>query len=205
MRRPSLRNLAAVELPSGYRLRHYHHGDEEQWNEIIHDSFKFMETDFSSAVGTQPTFLPERVMFVACGEQLVATVCMILRADAEADRSPQETSNATAGNPTGLVGVVHMLGVRRAHQGKRLGYWVVLAVLHRMAAEGLEAAELGTDDWRLPALKTYLVAGFEPVLVHHNQRQRWRAVFEHLGMSAEAERRFGRILAGPVRAPSAAS
>ena len=70
-----------------------------------------------------------------------------------------------------------MVAVRPAHRGRRLGYWVCLAALRRMAAEGLHRAVLRTDDFRIPAIRTYLRLGFEPVVVHENQRARWRAVF----------------------------
>jgi len=41
---------------------------------------------------------------------------------------------------------------------------------------------LETDDYRLPAIKTYLNLGFEPLLVHENQRDRWRNILSALGV-----------------------
>ena len=46
---------------------------------------------------------------------------------------------------------------------------------------GWAVARLWTDDWRLPAIKTYLNLGFEPDIEHESHPERWRAVFEKLG------------------------
>ena len=56
--------------------------------------------------------------------------------------------------------------------GRGLGFHVSLACTHIMAAEGRTSAVLQTDDFRLPAIKSYLRLGFAPLLMHENQRQR---------------------------------
>ena len=50
-----------------------------------------------------------------------------------------------------------------------------------MAAEGRTWAVLQTDDFRIPAVKTYLKLGFEPLIVHENQPKRWKDVFSAIG------------------------
>ncbi|MCK4601063.1 MAG: hypothetical protein KAU28_01265, partial [Phycisphaerae bacterium] len=86
----------------------------------------------------------------------------------------------------------------KSEAGKRLGYWVCMAVLHRMLSEGFRRAGLGTDDGRFPAIKTYLHLGFEPRVIHDTHRARWRRIFEDLGMADEAELRFAHLLTGPL-------
>jgi len=68
-----------------------------------------------------------------------------------------------------------------AHRGRRLGFWACLAALHRFAEEGREAALLLTDDFRLPAIRTYLRLGFRPVYTYESHMERWGKVFSELG------------------------
>ncbi|MFO7946233.1 MAG: GNAT family N-acetyltransferase [Armatimonadota bacterium] len=182
MKRPDLKNLPEITLPDGYELRTFQPGDERAWEAIVARAFDrdVPEGHFDSRIGDHDAFQPERVFFICHNGEGVAT--------------------ATAwymekwGENTGYV---HMVGVKPGHQGKRLGYQVSLAVLHRLRGEGFEEAVLTTDDFRLPAIKTYLNLGFEPVLVHENQRERWRDVFEALGMPELAEK-YSAVLNGPV-------
>jgi mycothiol synthase len=43
-----------------------------------------------------------------------------------------------------------------------------------MANSGKEASILETDDFRIPAIKTYLRMGYKPLLIHENQAERWK-------------------------------
>jgi len=182
MLRPTLAELPPLALPEGFALRSYEPGDWAHWERILAGSFGGEPGRFSfdRMMRRDVAFLPERVLFVVSAETPVAT--------------------ASAWRVPGLMagtGTVHYVGVVPEFQGHRLGYWVTLATLHRMVAEGFQRATLTTDDFRLPAVKTYLRLGFEPVLVHENQRQRWPKVFAELGMP-EAGERFAAVLSGPV-------
>lgn len=184
MIRPDLKGLARMELPEGYALRCYREGDERHWSRIIAESFggtpdKF---DFVKIMKeADACFLPERVLFIVAGGEPVATASAYYRPAFMAD-----------------YGMVHYVGVLPGHTGKKLGYWISLAALLRMREEGRHGAWLSTDDFRLPAIKTYLNLGFEPLLVHENQRERWRKVLAALGQPGAIER-FASVLSGPVR------
>ena len=182
MIREGLDGLPEVALPEGYRLRTYRPGDGAHWNVIINESFGKPpgHCDFEQLMRADPAFRPERVFFVLHGGEPVAT--------ASAWRHPEKMADA---------GAVHYVGARAAHQGKRLGYWVSLAALHRIKAEGLDKAWLLTDDYRLPAVKTYLNLGFRPLLVDENQRRRWADLFDALQLP-ELKERFGDVLDGPL-------
>lgn len=179
MRRPHLENLPPMALPAGHGVRCFRPGDEEAWETIIGESFE-REYCFAQQMQADPSFLPERVLFVNCGAKPVAT--------ASAWKVPRYGPD---------TGVVHMVGARTQSMGKRLGYWVTLATLYRFVEEELTDAVLQTDDFRLPAIKTYLNLGFEPLLVHENQPDRWREVFRVLELR-ELEARFESLLSGPV-------
>ena len=185
MLKPTLADLPALALPEGFSLRSYQAGDGAHWERILAASFGGEPGRFSfdRTMRRDPAYRPERVLFVVAAGVPVAT--------ASAWRAP------------GLIpdtGMVHFVGAVPEFQGQRLGYWVTLATLHGLAAAGLRAASLTTDDFRLPAIKTYLRLGFEPVLVHENQRERWRQVWRELRLP-EMETRFAAVLAGPVWQP----
>jgi len=69
-----------------------------------------------------------------------------------------------------------------AHAGKGLGYATCAAVTARYLRGGYQRVYLRTDDWRLPAIKTYLKLGYRPLLHTPDMEERWRAVCQKLGM-----------------------
>lgn len=182
MVRTSLDDLPDIALPNGYELRSFEAGDERAWEQIIAASFdrEVPCGQFASRIGDRDNFRPDRVLFICHEGEPVATATAW-----QVDKYGPET------------GYVHMVGVLPHHQGKALGYQVSLAVLHRLAEDEFERAALQTDDFRLAALKTYLNLGFEPLLVHENQRERWWRVFRKLDLP-EVLDRFEDILNGPV-------
>ena len=74
-----------------------------------------------------------------------------------------------------------MVGALSAHAGKRLGLEVSLACLLKMQAAGKTGCTLKTDDFRFPAIVSYLKLGFAPDIKHENHVERWKQVMEQLG------------------------
>ena len=186
MFRPDLHDLPAIDLPAGYALRHYRPGDEAGLTETLQDAFAESSMAIEWTVLNNNGFMPARSWLIERDDgQIVASASMLLDPD------------CLAAHLEGAA-FLHWVATRKSEAGKRLGYWVCLAVLRRMVLEGYRAAGLGTDDNRFPAIKTYLNLGFAPRLVADNQRDRWRKIFETLGMAEEADRRFGPLLAGPL-------
>jgi mycothiol synthase len=185
MLRPNLDDLPALAPPEGYWIRTYRPGDAANWALVLSESFghEFTAEYFERQMKRDNAFRPERMFFVECADGVAAS--------ASAWYQPRW------GKDTGYV---HFVGTRPSHAGKRLGYWVSLATLHQFVREGRTCAQLQTDDFRLAAIKTYLRLGFQPRLVHENQRERWRALFAKLG-EAQALERFAVILDGPVAGP----
>ena len=73
-----------------------------------------------------------------------------------------------------------------------------LDALHVGLAEGRSRAFLRTDDFRVPALKTYLRLAFEPVISHDSHPGRWRMILDELSWPES----FEAVLAGPVESSS---
>jgi mycothiol synthase len=75
---------------------------------------------------------------------------------------------------------VHYVGARYSERGKRLGEVVTRRVLAHFAAAGLHQAVLETDDFRRPAIWTYLRLGFVPEPRAPGDIVRWSRVLRNL-------------------------
>ena len=155
-----------IALPEGYSLRGLREGpeDEAAWNRIIAESFRDPAISFDGLMRRDPEYRPDRVLFVCCGDEPVAT--------ASAWYLPEFGEDC---------GVIHMVGALAAHSGKGLGVAVVRAAMRKLRSDGRGLARLTTDDFRLPAIKSYLRLGFRHFIVDANQPARWKRVYELLG------------------------
>ena len=162
MIRDNLKDMPQVNLPAGYRLRSFKKGDEKNWNYIIQTSFE-NELEFSSEIAGKEYFKPERILFICKEKSPVATATSWHK---------QELGENT--------GYLHMVGVLPEHRGKSLGYQISLSVLHQMKQEGFKRAVLKTDDFRIPAIVTYLKLNFKPKIIHSNQYERWKTIIEEI-------------------------
>lgn len=93
---------------------------------------------------------------------------------------------AAAGWPREL-GLLTWVGIRDDYQGQRLAGPLISGCLQAGAASGMQQVLLFTDDHRVPAIKTYLKAGFRPWLGGWDwtQRPRWRRILR--AIKAEPE------------------
>jgi len=80
-------------------------------------------------------------------------------------------------------GYVHWVGVDPASRGRRLGTVVMEAVVRRFFADGYRSAVLETDDFRLPAITSYLGQGFIPQYADTDHEDRWSNVFSQLALA----------------------
>jgi mycothiol synthase len=68
------------------------------------------------------------------------------------------------------------------HRGKGLGLAVSAQAAARLIQAGYRNIYLLTDDFRLPAIKTYLKLGYEPLLCCQDMAERWESVYRKLGL-----------------------
>ena len=167
MVRPNLAGLPQVEIPEGYEIRTYQEGDDVHWANVISDSFGGERTaeDARRDIMDRDVFDPEGLYFATYRGTPVGTTCAWKDTPDEID-----------------VGIVHMVGVHSDHTGHKLGRCVTLSVLLYLRDHNFKCAKLGTDDFRLPAIKTYLNLGFLPVYVDVTQPDRWREIFRKLDL-----------------------
>ena len=167
MIRDHLDDLPDIRIPEGYALRTYRPGDESAWCRIMegHVGENWTIEKCRDRMTQNERFKPENLLFVVHDDRPVASTCA--------------WTSEKVGADTGLV---HMVAALPEHRGKGLGRLLNAWVLHRIKALGHQKAYLLTDDWRLPAVKSYLSAGFRPLNTHESHPERWEKVFAELGI-----------------------
>jgi len=164
MRLPELGDLPpAPPLEPGYALRAAAPADHGELAELLAEAFgeswdaERVAAEFSPGNGVEATYV------VVSPAGVVATAA----ARVLPDRYPG-------------AGYVHWVGVRVSERGRRLGELVTRRTLVHFAAAGLDQAVLETDDFRLPAVQTYLRLGFVPEPRTAADIRRWSKVLRHL-------------------------
>ncbi len=148
-------------LPDGYSLRTYRPGDEAGYIRVMKGA-GFGNWGEKRIRDTLTGSVPNGLFFVvhnATGE-IVATAVAVHRSHTR--------------------GELGWVAADPEHRGRGLGYIVCAAVLKRLLEAGYEEINLLTDDFRLPAIKTYLKLGFEPVFFAPDMAPRWKAVRSQL-------------------------
>ena len=156
--------LPQIVIPEGYALRKASLEDAEPLASTLLASFGM---DWNVAkVRAELLDHPDvpTTWLIACEGEVVATASYQLK--------PVDFPDA---------GWVHWVGARAEHSGRKLGTVVTLAVLHEAVSDGKREVRLTTDDWRLPAIASYLKLGFEPLSWHESHEARWETVLAKLG------------------------
>ena len=78
------------------------------------------------------------------------------------------------------TGCIHMVAIEKSYRGKKLGVPLILYAVKKMIDDGKKKIILKTDDWRIPAIRTYLRAGFVPVVKagDADMENRWKRIYE---------------------------
>jgi len=75
-----------------------------------------------------------------------------------------------------LGGCLGWLAVDPGHRGKGIGIFLTGIVMNRLIRAGYKRIFLGTQDFRLSAIKTYLKLGWVPFLYEETMKERWLSV-----------------------------
>ena len=166
-------SLPPVALPSGYGMTTLREAGVDAWVDALNATGQLGDWDADRAgdwLSGERHAIPEGTFIVTSDGRPAATCCTI---------------PPTSTEPRAELG---WLSVSPEHQGRGLGSQVCLAVLHFARRMGYAEIYLNTDDWRLPAVKTYLDLGFEPEMAHESHPRRWEAVYEKLGAARAPDR-----------------
>ena len=165
-----LRELPPLECPEGYEIRTYRPGDEEGWGQIMNTGIgsEWTADKVKRELTEKPQFDPAGLFFATKDGEVAGSACAWRGSETERES-----------------GSVHMVCVLPEHRGRGLGYWLSLAVLHYFRDHGFHKAWLSTDDFRLPAIMTYLKLGFEAMMAEEDHPGRWVEVSRKLGVEEE--------------------
>ena len=139
-------------LPDGFAFKPFDGSEREidEWVRLC--NFGLMEGStretFFETVGNFPNVVAERDCFFVLD-----------------DNGNYIASSTAVATPEG-VGLVHMVASDPNVRGKGIGHAMLARTLSMLEERGMRIIELRTDDWRLAAVKTYLDAGFLPVLLN---------------------------------------
>lgn len=166
----TMTKLPVFKLAEGFSIRTYQPGDEKAWFDICKhgllgddDGIECWET----CMLAMENLLPERNVFFVCDKTSneVATGAYFIKNNGEA--------------------LLHMIGAKPEARGHQLGTSITAYALNKLSNELLGAnrtVRLTTDDWRLSAIKAYLLCGFQPVLYDVGMKERWQVVFDKLNV-----------------------
>ena len=167
MRFDKFDSLPEIKLPEGYQLTTLRDTGSADWIEVLNATGQLGQWDHDRAriwLEGERHAIESGTIIITFEGRPVATTCTI---------------PPTSTEPRSELG---WLSVSPEHQGHRLGYQVCLAVLHFAREMGYPEVYLNTDDWRLPAIKTYLNLRFDPEMIHDSHPLRWKAAYEKLGV-----------------------
>ena len=84
-------------------------------------------------------------------------------------------------------GYLHMVAAVPSYRNLGIGHAMLSFAMTLAEERGIDYCVLTTDDYRLPAIKNYLVGGFRPVIYddpESDMRERWQNVAKALGFES---------------------
>lgn len=166
MRRDMTLPLPEIAPDKDFNVHTADAGSPSVWEWIIGASFGHPIP--YSKITDDPRCAPERVFFVKEHAQDIGTCSLQV--------APEKTS-------------LHMVGVHPWAAGRGAIRFAIDAALRCAKDMGISEVHLTTDDFRLPAIRTYLDFGFEPVEDDEEMKARWAAVREKLAAYGKTERK----------------
>jgi len=162
--------VGEICLPDGYYMRAYQNGDGPGWCRCCIDGSlgvdEISEAFFARKMLQDKSVNPDNIYFlISPSGEIAGTVTY---------QYSQEEG----------AGTIHMVGIQKNYLGKHLSLPMTLYAVKKILDDGNKTVKLTTDDWRLPAIKTYLRAGFKPVYHQPDMKERWRRVMEQIAKNA---------------------
>ena len=157
--------IPACALPEGFAKVSLRAGDESAYLKL-RESAGFDGWTRDNVTELMKSAIPDGVLLIVHGE----TGDFAATAAAQFDLSLPFPGN----------GVLGWVAAAPTYRGVGLGQIVCAAVMEKLLDNGYKTLSLLTDDWRLPAIKTYLKLGWIPCLHEPDMPGRWRSVCAEL-------------------------
>ena len=158
-------------IPEGFTLRALRDGDLAAYNRL-RASVEFNTWTAEELAAYRKKALPEGSLVIVSDQ----TGEFAASAGAETTDMPEYPR----------FGVLGWVMTDPKFNGHHLGRVVSVAAMHRLHQAGYRIFTLLTDDFRTPALATYLKLGWRPWLFEGDMEARWRAIAARLGRSFES-------------------
>ena len=150
------------ELPIGYTLRQYKNNDYLSYQKLM----------FSSGMGYcpldywTPKIIPEGFFVIEYEpKKMIVAACF---------------ASEVMLKDVGIIGSLGWLACHPNHRGLRLGELLARKVSKKLIDHGLQLNLLGTQDFRLGAIKLYLQLGWESDVESVAEKMRWKVIFNKL-------------------------
>ncbi|MBS5842560.1 MAG: GNAT family N-acetyltransferase [Clostridiales bacterium] len=161
--------LMEIELPKEFTIRKFNRSeaDVEAWLDIVQYGLTDGRGDrtlFQDLMEHHPGYDPNGVYFIEKNGIPCATISIFC-------------------NPVTLHGYIHMVCASPSVRGCGIGTALAGLAVNELISHGMETAHLTTDDFRKPAIKTYLKAGFVPQRSGSDDfPARWDAILSQIKM-----------------------
>ena len=152
-------------LPEGWNVRTYNgsEADAQAWVDCCRSGLLGRADGveaFTNCIVNAEGYTPEAVYFIERDGVPVATITALLNGE--------------------KIGHAHYVGARPEARGMGVGGWLNAIVQADLWRRGCVKAYLTTDEYRVPAIKSYLNAGFLPVEYDVEMEQRWGGLLRFL-------------------------
>ena len=158
-----------ITLPDGYVLRNFREEDSSAYLALMHQA-GFEDYSYQLLGKMRQSLLPNGFFVIE------STTDRMLVASAMANH-----------DPLGIypdAGAINWVAASKKHSGRGLGRAVTTATLNKLINCHYQSIYLTTDDFRLPAIKTYLKMGFQPDYYLPDMQTRWSEIFQQLQWQA---------------------
>jgi GNAT superfamily N-acetyltransferase len=162
---PDLRALPAIKTPPGYYSAALSPGYEMDYVTVMRQSLA-ADADmawFHATFGGEPENNPDNLLLIY---------------DSTAPAAAAAAWQTRLGSKK--TGLVYMVGVARAYQGRGLGRIITLLALRRLEERGFHDAMAAIEDFRIPALSLCLSLGFTPLYRNKVDAKRWKRVMQKI-------------------------
>jgi mycothiol synthase len=154
-----------IDLPHGYSLRSYRPGDETRFYEVM-------------ALAGWPGWNDGRLQHWIGRILPYGWFMVIHKATDQIVATAMAVHSHEDNHPFG--GELGWVASDPVHKGRGLGKVVCAAVTTRFIHAGYRHIHLYSEDFRLPALKTYLTLGYVPFIYTREMDRRWEMICNQL-------------------------
>lgn len=167
------RNIVKTLMPDDFAIRVFSSRDVDAVIELMH-SAGFLDWDHTSIRDALNLCVPDGYILVVDNKSGGIVSTMMAR----------HLSDSL--HPYG--GRIDWLAADSKYKGKGVGYYAVAAVVNRLIEINYRYIYVTTDDFRIPAIKTFIKAGFVPNLYLPEMHPRWEKVCAQIKLPFEPDK-----------------